>query len=281
MEVILAQYPESETMHDELGAYPLRLDVAALPERRFFKMIRTLTIGVVMAGALMIILGVILNYQIAHQDVTVQRGNVWQFYRIDPQEKVLRTLESQTVTINPLRLYVEKMLYDYLMMRNSTAWDKKELEKNFGSTGLIAQLSSAAVLSDFAGEKSVLLSKTQAHGLIREAHIYDLRLTSSNLWVAYMEVFDLPQTNKSTVVCGCSDNSRSCLDCKIKNAKNRERYKIWIRTSFDRSKAGCRGLEGRCDNPLGISVDRYIVTFVPIHEDDVYWNLPPALQPEI
>ncbi len=78
----MADLPEK--MRDELGAYPLRLHVAALPERRFFKMTRTLTIITTLLAGLLIVLGVFLNYQITHLDVSVGRRGNWRFYRIDP-----------------------------------------------------------------------------------------------------------------------------------------------------------------------------------------------------
>ena len=47
----MVQYPED--LHDELEAYPVRLNVAALPDRRFFKMMRTLTVGTVLLTSLL------------------------------------------------------------------------------------------------------------------------------------------------------------------------------------------------------------------------------------
>ena len=108
----MADYPE--TPQDKLEAYPLRLNVAALPERRFFKMTRTLTICVVLLSALLILLGVYLNYQITHLDVAVRRGSAWQFFRIDPEDKKLKMTESTAVGVDALRLVVEEKLIEYL-----------------------------------------------------------------------------------------------------------------------------------------------------------------------
>ena len=284
-EVILKNY--SDEAHDELEAYPLRLNVAALPERRFFKMIRTLTVAVVLSGAVLIILAVFLNYQITHLDISVGRPSRWQFYRMDPQEKTLRTIESSTIRVNALKLLIEAALRDYLIMRNSTSLSTDVMEKNFSTYGRIAQFSSSEVFGQFSTEKSLMLSKIRGKGkkLIREAHIYDLRLVNSNMWMAIIEVFDMPVTEDSVGVCRCSDNSKECLTCKIQKAKNRERYKIWIRTSLNPRKAFCnvnpKINENLCFNPLGITVEKYIPTKMPIHEQDVYWNLPPALRPNL
>ena len=292
----MSDYPE--TLQDELEAYPLRLNVAALPERRFFRMIRTLTVGVVLLSALLISFGVYLNYQITHLDVTVQRGKILQFYQIDPVDKRLKAVESVKTKVDPLKLVVEEKLRDYLQLRNSTVWVMDTMNKRFGAKGLIAQMSHPKVYNDFFQVGANMIRKTRASELVRDVHIYDLRMESYNpgdrlgaslydldgknrvLWSAIIETFDLPITDDLVSVCNCSDNSKACIKCKIDNAKNRERSKIWMRTSFSRQKR-CDAKSDLCANPLGVSVDSYIVTFMPIHDDATYWNLPPALQPEI
>ncbi len=267
----MADYPEIP--HDKLEAYPLRLNVSALPERRFFKMTRTLTVGVVLLSALLICLGVFLNYQITHLDVSVRRNNSWQFYRIDPEEKQLKNAESFSIRVDPLRLMVEAKLMEYLTIRNSTIWQIDVMDKNFGPSGPIAQLSPPKIFASFDMEARSMLSKTRANRLIREVHIYDLKWLRSNLWMAIIETFDMPITDESISPCPCADNSKKCLQCKTQKAENHERKKIWMRTSFNRPKTPY--------NPLGISVDKYISTFMPIHPEATYWDLPPALQPEI
>ena len=267
----MADLPEQQK--DNLEAYPLRLNVSALPERRFFKMTRTLTVSVVLLASLLIALGVFLNYQITHLDVTIKRGSAWQFYRIDPEAKQLKVTEPSVLVIDPLRLATEERLLAYLKIRNSTVWTQDTMDRNFGPAGPIAQLSNPKIYMQFDREAKAMLNKTRGAGLIREAHIYSLKWLHSNLWMAIIETFDLPITDDLVSVCTCSDNSHKCIQCKIDNAQNRERKKIWMRTSFDRTKTG--------ENPLGVSVDEYIPIYVPIHDDATYWDLPPDLQPDI
>ncbi len=267
----MVDYPE--TPRDQLEAYPLRLNVSALPERRFFKMTRTLTVCVVLLASLLICLGVFLNYQITHLDVTVKRGNTWQFYRIDPEAKQLKATESSVIKIDPLQLVVEEKLVDYLKIRNSTVWSMDVMDANFGPSGPIAQLSEPRVFVTFDQEARSMLAKTRGSSLIRDTHIFALKLIRGNLWMAIIETFDLPITDDATSPCLCVDNSKECLSCKISKSKNRERKKIWMRTSFNRPKT--------LYNPLGVSVDKYISTFLPIHNEATYWDLPPDLQPEI
>lgn len=278
MEVALEE--KAEVLHDELEAYPLRLNVAALPERRFFKMTRMLTVSVVLLSALLITLGVYLNYQITHLDVTVRKNNIWQFYRIDPEEKRLKAAESASISVDPLKLVVEEKLRDYLTVRNSTVWAMDVMDRNLGPSGLIAQVSHPSVYNKFITEGRAMLNKTRGAELVRDVHIYELKWIRSNLWMAIIETFDLPMSDDQVSVCLCSDNSKGCIRCKIAHAKNRERRKIWMRTSFNRPKR-CEADIGLCENPLGISVDKYISTFVPIHDEATYWDLPPALRPEI
>lgn len=285
----MTQYPED--FKDDLEAYPLRLNVAALPDRRFFKMTRTLTIGVVLLSALLIVLGVFLNYQITHLDVTVRRRGTWQFYHIDPIEKKLKPVESVSMKLDPLRLVVEERLREYLKDRNSTIWDEDAMTERFGDSGLIAQMTHKDLMGAAGEEIKAMRAQTRGSGLVRDVHIYDLKMMDRRwwgsakkaLWMAIIEVFDLPMVSDwQGTACPCSDNSKSCLDCKIKNAKRRERLKIWLKTSFSRPKE-CIVTEqrDRCKNPLGISVDKYVPAIMPIHADERYWDLPAALQPEL
>ena len=276
----MEEYPEN--MKDELEAYPLRLNVAALPDRRFFKMTRTLTVCVVLLSALLIVLGVTVNYQITHLDVTVRRGSVWQFYHIDPVEKRLKALESSAVRLDPLLLVVEERLREYLKERNSTVWDQEIMSQRLSGAGLVAQMSHQDVYTAFGTDAKTMLAQTRGSGLVRDVHIYELRVMNTNLWMAIIEIFDLPMANDwRGAVCSCSDNSKACLDCKIKKSKRRERYKIWIRTSF-RKQAMCEENKSRCrENPLGVSVDKYMPMLMPIHEENKFWDVPSALQPEI
>ena len=283
----MAEYPE--TMKDELEAYPLRLNVAALPDRRFFKMIRTLTVGVVLLSAFLIVLGVYLNYQLTHLDVTVRRRGSWQFYRIDPEDKKLKPLESSTIYVDPMRLIVEDKLREYIKLRNTAVLAEDTMSKVQDPLGLVVQMSSPEVLLEFTPEFEAMKRRTvnaPDEVLVRDVHIYSLTILPSNLWVALIETFDLPTTDDGIGVCGCSDNSKACLNCKIQNAKRRERRKIWMRVS-NRKPKECRAdnrntdSDQRCFNPLGLSVDKYISTMVPIHPEETYWDLPPALRPEI
>ena len=169
----MADLPEQQK--DNLEAYPLRLNVSALPERRFFKMTRTLTVSVVLLASLLIALGVFLNYQITHLDVTIKRGSAWQFYRIDPEAKQLKVTEPSVLVIDPLRLATEERLLAYLKIRNSTVWTQDTMDRNFGPAGPIAQLSNPKIYMQFDREAKAMLNKTRGAGLIREAHIYSLK----------------------------------------------------------------------------------------------------------
>ena len=283
----LEQFPEH--LHDELEAYPLRLNVSALPERRFFKMIRTLTVLVVLAGALLISLAVFLNYQITHLDITLYKNGRWQFYQIDPMEKRLYPLESSTKTLNPLAFVIEAKLRDYLIWRNNTTGSDQQIKTNINPGGRIFQFSGTKVWAQFVNVDKPKINQRD-DDVVRETHIYDLQLVDSRfpyLWLAYIEIFELPATEDFVGICLCSDNSQKCLDCKKQNAIKRERYRVWMRTSFSRPHE-CKVLgtefdltdseANLCLNPLGISVDTYIPTIVPIHDENTYWDLPPVLR---
>lgn len=265
--------PFPEELTDELEAYPLRLNVSALPERVFFKMTRTLTVAVVLFSALLIIFATFLNYQITHLDVSIKKGSTWQIFSIDPLNKQLKANESASIIVDPMLLVTEARLREYLIVRNSTVWAIDTMIYNLGNEGVVAQLSAPQLFSDFQQQARIIQEETRGKSLIRDAHIFDLKVVHSNLWQAIIETYDLPITDDLVSECNCADNSKQCIDCKISKAVNRERTKIFIRTSFKRPKSK--------SNPLGISVDSYTPLIMPIHEKEPYWDLPPDLRPEI
>lgn len=262
-----------ENLKDELEAYPLRLNVSALPDRVFFKMTRTLTISVVLLSALLIIFATLLNYQITHLDVSIKKGSTWQIFSIDPLNKQLKVNESASILVDPMLLVTEARLREYLIARNSTVWAIDTMTYNLGNAGVVAQLSEPQVFNDFQQKARTILEETRGKSLIRDTHIFDLNVIHSNLWQAIIETYDLPITDDLVSECNCTDNSKKCINCKISKAVKRERTKIFMRTSFKRPKSLL--------NPLGISVDSYTPLIMPIHEKEPYWDLAPDLRPEI
>ena len=267
----------SETMQDNLEAYPLRLNVAALPERRFFKMIRTLTVMVSLLSALLIVLAVFLNYLLMHLNVSVGDPGYWQFYRIDPELLVLRQIPPSKTTIPALQIMTEELLVQYLTVRNSTVWDQDIMQFNLSQEGVLAQASTSEVFSAIVAESQMIARETRGRGLVRDVHIYDLQLVhpKDSLWMAILETFDLPVTDDLQSACACSDNSAECLNCKKEKAKKRRLLKVWIRTGFFPQKE-----RYTIRNPLGISVEKYLETPMPIREGRTYWDLAPAMMPE-
>ncbi len=280
-ESLKEEYPED--FKDVLEAYPLRLNVNALPERRFVKMMRSLKVAVALLSSLMILLGVYLNYQITHLDVDVRKGKTLQFFRVDPESKQLSPAESGEMSLSALRLVAEDQLMKYLKMRNRTVWNQDEMIKNWGVNGLIYRMSSDVVYRGFEEERNVL-NNVRGLEMLREVHVYELKWVRDNLWMAIIETFDMPLTDTGFEVCECSDNTPACIDCHIAKTKKRERRKIWMRTGFSRKPpevSDAFPAQIFDLNPMGVSVEKYVSVYMPINEKEPYWDLPPALRPDI
>ena len=270
---------------DVLGAYPQRKQVSAFPERVFIKTNRFLVVFAVINLSLIIAGSGLFVYMSSRVDVKVNEGNVNYVYAIDTVENKLSSLEGYKSKKNAWILAMEKQLREYINEFHSVPFEMSKYQDKVSPSSIVAQMSYQNIYDTYQKEQ------TYARGMVvdqkqsvRDVHIYDLRNVQGTLWSAYIETFDLPLAEgEFETMCPCSDNSKSCLECKIKNANKRERYKIWLRANYLGKERQSLG------NPLGLYVIQYNIGYLPIHTDpknpteekEKFWGLPTALRPAL
>lgn len=268
---------------DVLEAYPQRTQVTAFPERVFLKTNRFLVVFTAVNLAITIALSCFFVYMVQRANVIVKSRNTNFVYAIDPLEKTLKPVEGYRTTAKAKDFAMEDYLRRYITEWHSVPYETDKIAQKLNkSTAFVARMSLPQTYEIYQKSQSDAAAETGAKKSIRDVHIYDFHNVYGNLWSGYIETFDLPISNTDiSTFCQCQDNSKQCLTCKIKNSNKRERFKIWIRAQFTQYT--------NKSNPMGIIVTAYNIGYVPIHPDpknpleekEKFWDLPPALRPEV
>lgn len=279
---------------DVLGAYPEKKQVDAFPERRYIRLTRFLSVFTFINLAMVIAWSGFYFYMSRHKDISISQKNWVHIYAIDPEKKLLLPSEFGRKNISSMQLMLEKALRQYLTERYEFIFDLDEMRKRWGEKGYVFRLSSSDIQPKFNEETKRSWNEIQQNRVNRDVHIYSLENIRGDLWRAYIETFDLPLDENLKKQCDCSDNSHKCISCKEQNMipNGRKRKKILLRANF-KGRKNCTTeaidnpskKEKLCDNPLGVQVYAYYPAAIPIQknksESEKFWDLPPALRPEL
>ncbi len=258
---------------DELGAYPTRMQVSGLPERRYFKTSRLLAIISIISLGLTFALSGVLIYYANRVDITIFGSRAPRVFAIDPEYKTLNAVEYTNASFPAVQFYVEDIVRDYIKKRHSVVWDMDIMKNEWGTGGTIALYSSLEVFQKFNQESQLALNASRSGGLVKDVILYDVRLMHGNLWTGLFDVFDMPIPDPFNPECVCADPVPECIACKVKKSLKRQRYRVYLRTML----AGTKSVH----NPLGVLIPVYNLLYIPINPNENYWGLPPALRPDI
>ena len=283
----MAKNTKTEPVHkDILEAYPARMHVEALPDRRFFRMTRTLTIINSLSVCLLIALCCFFYYAMDNQDVDIRYASGQNaLYRLNRENKTLNRIGLTTGNYSPVQLMAEDALQNFIQLRHSVVQDKDEMDYRLSPappsdrpTSLLRLLSSDAMFGSIVQQQNEVRQMLKREGCVRDVHIYELKHIYGNLWTATVDLFDIPLDSNLEPYCSCQDNSKKCLDCKMEYAKEKgfnnrsrhQRLKIWARIG--------RLHRPSYENPFGFSINSYIAQYIPVHEGSDYWGLPAVFQ---
>ncbi|MBQ7413354.1 MAG: hypothetical protein IJV07_03655 [Alphaproteobacteria bacterium] len=265
------QVPENQ---DDLGAYPLRMQIGAIPERRYLRTARLLAVMAFLNLAALIGLAGWFAYNAVRIDVSIANRRAINLYAIDPEYKVIRSAEANETSIPALSLVMEKAIRNYITARYSINLDPQKQEKNWGPQSVVALYTEPEKLKQFnENEVGGLLASARRKGANKEVHIYSLRQTPAGLWEALIDVFDMLPRDSFDPICDCFDNSPECITCKEENGLGQQRFRVFVRAGF----------WGQVSllNPMGIQVDGIYLIPQQIHPNDQFWNIPPLLKPTL
>lgn len=266
--------PRNHNSPDTLGVYPEYMQVRALPERRYLKTARILAIVILVNIAILVFIAGLYTYIADRADVAIANRSTVNLFTIDSSRKVIVPAEYSNKRVSAIELVTESLIRDYINNRHSVVWDNTIMQNRWDVGGPVARFSNYKnVYSPFRVEADSIFNDSRTNGFIRDVHLYELKRVNSTLWEGLFDTFDMPIPDSFSPICNCSDNSKKCVDCKVKNASRRMRFRVFIRTSFNNVKS--------LDNPLGFMISSYSTLYVPIHENENYWGIPSALKPDI
>lgn len=260
---------------DALGAYPLRMQISAIPERRYLRTTRVLAVlSFINIGVLIALSGLFIYYA-ARIDVQIYNPMVPNMYSIDPEHKIINAVEYSRRRVSALELISEKYIRDYIMARNTFYLDPIQQEKYWGPNSVIRHYSSKEDdYKDFVKLANIVQNEATTNRVNKEPYIYSMRRLPTGQWEALVDIFDMPPEDIFNPICGCSNETKECLTCKIQKNKGRRRYKIYVWANLFSGAASLY-------NPLGLKVYGYYELERIIHPNELYWDLPSILKPEL
>jgi len=259
------EIPENQ---DALGAYPLRMQISAIPERRYLRTARLLAVLTFLNLAALIALSGYFVDNVLKLDVKVLNSRL---FMMNPEYKIIHPAEQEKARRLAHEFVMEQAIRDYIKSRYSVYLDPQKQNKSWKYVYLYSHPEKRKKFDE--EEKYILMAPAKRNGVNREVHIYSLRQTPGGLWEALVDIFDMKPRDPYNPVCDCDDNSKECLGCKEKLKIDRTRYRMYLRSNF----YGPVSL----DNPMGIRVDDVYVTPQIVHPKEVFWNIPPVLKPEL
>lgn len=259
---------------DILGVYPEFMQVKALPERRYMKTARVLAVFIVFNLACIIGISSYFVYSADRIDVTIGNRRQAHLYTVDSSRKVIVPAEYSTISVSALKLYVEQMLRDYIQNRHEIVWDNTIMRWRWSRTGPVGNLSHGdKVYGPFQEEAQSNFESSRSKGFVRDVHLYELINVYGNTWEGVLDTFDMPIPDSFNPLCPCTNNSKSCIACKVKNTLEQKRYRVIIRLNRD-------GIPNSA-NPFGYLIHSYSLLYVPINEKEKYWGVPSDLKPDL
>ena len=265
---------EAPVDQDCLEAYPERMQISAIPERRYLRTARLLAIFTFINLGILMALGGIFAYYAVRLDVRVANRDVVNLYAIDPEHKVIKASEYSEKRVPAMQLMMEKAVREFIIARHSYRLNSQDNNRNWAPGGIVSMYLNPEAYKDFYQAQSPVISnEAKKKNVNKEVHIYSLNQTPAGLWDALIDVFDMPPHDPFNPLCRCSDNSNECLQCKEKHNKGKKRYRVYIDASFSGSPS--------LMNPLGVMVNGVYIMPKVIHPEEKYWDIPSILKPEL
>ena len=167
--------------NDRLGAYPEKVHVRAMPERRYLKTSRIMTFvatALLCMSVMLTFVIYILSPQLRSEPVLLKIDK--RFYKLEP-------VENSVVVRSSAELLTEEHIKQYLLLRHTIVADIDEMQMRWNEeNSLLKWFSDQTVFSNFLNEKEINLAR-MAEGLTTEINIRFVQRVSGGVWLAEFE----------------------------------------------------------------------------------------------
>lgn len=270
-------YKDQKT-NDVVEAYPERLHVRALPERRYLKTSRVMAIiaflsitvnfglGFVYMKMASSVSAVIATPLSDNASLAERAARETALYRLDTFNQRVVPIETSEKVASALQLLAEGLIEDFLTLRYNITGSYDELLARFAQDNSLALYSSTPVYEGMKWELEQRLADARK-GITQQIYIYSIKNVFGNFFEVVFDVFRFsPQVN-GFAVCKCLTKDEACVSCLRKNAQSVQRYRAFLRVNFRNNK---RSDEAMLKNPHTFQVNSY--TALPLQINNDIWT---------
>ncbi len=223
-----------EASNDHLEAYPERLHVGALPERRYLKTSRFFVIAALLSVLFNFAMCFIYIRNASQVDAIVQvpaRQDTFLYY-LDYYNKELKSVEKPYRTLELIDLVFQNLIADYLNERFQITSNISQMQARWGSSGKVAAYAPKLYESFLSDVR--LFSQRFSRGLTQEIYIYSIRnIDGNNFYEVIFDVFVLDENGYNDEKCPCRDKTEECLQCMRQTALSVQRNKAYMRVTLN------------------------------------------------
>ena len=172
---LLAFRPEKS--NDVLEAYPERLHVTALPERRYLKTARFLVIASLLSITFNFAMSFFYMRNASQVEAVVHNPASQEtfLYQLDYYNKELKSIQKPYRNLSIIDLIYQNLIADYLNERYQVTANRQEMETKWG-TGSKLVAYAPKLYEAFIPEGNEALAR-QARGITQEIYIYSINIT--------------------------------------------------------------------------------------------------------
>ncbi len=229
-----------ESTNDKLGAYPERVHVNAMPERRYLKTSRVMAFVAagLLCGAVIWGCGIYMLAPQLRSEPGLLAINK-RFYRLDPVEKDM-------VWGDPSELLMEQYIKQYVTMRHTIVPDVDEMNARWGKNSFLRWASERHVFSAFLGERDVWNAR-MLEGLTAEVNVRLVKKQLPRIWMVEFDVIEhTPEKEEPTV----------------------KRFRVLMTTGFGGEARPYPNRDERIKNPMDFLVEDYALSSRPVTADN-------------
>lgn len=261
-----------EASNDQLGAYPERMHVEALPERRYLRTTRFLVIASLLSLTFNFAMTFIFIRNARNVEAIVENSNSQDtyLYYLDYYRKELQPLQKTYRYLSVMDLVFQNLISDYLNQRFQITLNKGEMNAKWGVAGKVYAYASKLYENEFLPTVDESLNLMN-RGITQEIYIYDIKnLNGVNFYEVVFDVFSLNESGFRVQKCPCKDKTKECLMCMRKTAIKTVRYKAYIRVNLVLPEKSSTELVRENINPYSFNIENIYLLPQEIRPNDVW-----------
>lgn len=164
---------------DELGKYPLAVQVEAYPERRYLWTSRVMVICGIFSLCVTMMLAMTI-YVLLPQKVSYPS-----LYEAQDYNNSLRQMQAAEVSASPEQLLTENAIRRYIVLRHEIPYSYADLAYRWDTSSEFYQLSSLGAYQQFIYKMDYeQMAKLMAMKMVRQVNVEWVRQLTDDLWAA-------------------------------------------------------------------------------------------------